>query len=243
MNQIIFAYLLAVCLLFGVGCQKASGVGTDTDTTTGTGLPGDTDDDSTATEPAGDSETQTAGDSETETVIPDSADTGQSPISFVIFNESSETKYMQFFGEPEETVHCAMNDVETCRFFAPPCSDNCADVTPDDYCLILCEYWPMVQAIEPGETLNFPWPGSLFAAQVAFCKDGGTCFFELPATAGEYTAAITVYNSVTCAFENQCTLDSDSSIHGGVEPSGEGVIVSASFTVPTSDDVVLTIVE
>ena len=255
---LVFSVLL-MALLMPTGCQHSSGEKGDSDssTTYGQGTDsgvGSTDISTSSTGTSADGSVATdstvtvstdATDRDTQSAAMDSEGhlTAQPPIQLIVRNATSHPVYLPVDATAESAFKCQKNSGQTCYFFRPYCADSCEDVSTNANCMMSCEYWPMMQPLNPGVSLAVVWPGTLFEYVADYCQDGGRCSREVETPFRPYSVSITAYSDFSCFVNDDCDIPNDTGLLSAAEPKGDGKTVTAAFTIPESDNIELVITE
>ena len=231
-----------------MSCQNSSGVATDSDSVTENGTDSNTDTVSTdTTTGAADVSTDsaTATNQDTDSTVEDSEPplTSQPSIQLVFRNATSQTVYLPVWSTMETAFNCQKSNGQVCYFFPPYCTTGCEDVSKDDDCGMLCEYWPMLQMVEAGLSVSAVWPGTMFDYVSDYCQDGGRCSRESETPARTYSVSVTAYTDFSCFVNDECATPNEDGILSPAEPKGDEKTVTTSFTVPYGDNIELVISE
>lgn len=173
----------------------------------------------------------------------------QDRVSFIIYNNTSQTKYLHTRASLMLPIACDVQGVEKAEgCFQPFCTASCRDAQEAgidrNICGIECdELASVVRIIEPGQSTREQWNGKTYAIDNAVCSPF-SCFWEIDPLVGEYRVFVEVYDEYTCDLDLCPTnvYDTGTEILGA-RVQGEPSISDAYFSVPYPDAAVTITIE
>jgi hypothetical protein len=172
----------------------------------------------------------------------------QDQISFIIYNDSSQSKYLYTPESGTIPVECDAQGVEESEScYLPYCILSCDEILEGDIECggLLCErVWSAVRVLEPGHSTEILWRGKTYTIDEEICSPYLSCFWENDPFIGEYRISIEVYDEYTCDVDS-CPIDINDDYYEIIEAKGKGepTIYDAYFTVPHSDDSVTIVID
>lgn len=227
--------VVTLALLIGLsGCHQSTAIGDDTENDTHSDA---TDSDSLL------ADTNTAGgDSDSFSDSDSFPGDIALPLTFVIENHSLQPVVLRANSGLQNIIQCSrLADADDTYYLGTPwCMTACDEVTPEDPCMILCEYYPGVLVIDGGDSVEISWNGFFRGMVSEYCSDGGGCYSPYIPVADNYAFSVIAYPDFECAWEDSCLMGQEG-ITWGAEATGEGTTYQVQHELPSHEDIHLII--
>lgn len=176
----------------------------------------------------------------------DSAKAPEQPeIMIIVQNNTGAPRYFQTEYGKEHIVGGMNGQNKAVELFEPACSAiaRCDEITAEDKCNIECDMSLGVVKLAAGESFKIPWDGKLTNWSLNYCTDGGACFHRTLAPVGEYKVQVTSWPDYQCPLSYECEVFGEFNLVVDAKTTGQSTVFEKSFSVVTTNDVVISIAD